>query len=142
MKGVLYFATRGEDNFVTSGYNNWKKARERFLKHEQSGLHKEAILKIELLKQESIAATLSSQVKADQKHRREMLLKQLTSLKYLAKQGLAIRRNNDMEGNLLQLLQLRSEDCQGLSRWVDERKYFSPDILNEQIRINGPQKGS
>ena len=66
-KGVLCFATRGEDNFVTSGYNNWKKARERFLKHEQSGLHKEAILKIDLLKQESIAATLSNQVQENQK---------------------------------------------------------------------------
>ena len=104
---------------------------------KQSGLHKEAILKINLLEQESIVATLSNQVKADQKHCREMLLKQLTSLKYLAKQGLAIRRQNDIEGNLLQLLQLRSEDCPGLSRWVNDRKYFSPDILNEQIKLMG-----
>ena len=38
-----------------------------------------------------------------------------------------------MEGNLLQLLKLRSDDCPGLNSWITEQKYFSPTILNEQI---------
>ena len=39
---------------------------------------------------------------AEQRERREMLLKQLSSLKYwyLMRQGLAIRGHEDLEGNL------------------------------------------
>jgi len=74
---------------------------------------------------------------ADQKLHREMLLKQLSSLKYLLRQGLAIRGHEAMEGNLLQLLQLRGDDCPEMKTWINERKYFSPDILNEQIALMG-----
>ena len=42
-----------------------------------------------------------------------------------------------MEGNLLQLLKLRSDDCPGLNSWITERKYFFPAILNQQIALMG-----
>ena len=137
VRGVLRFAVKGEDAFIIFGFNNWKKAHERFLKQEQSGPHKEALLKIDVLKQESIHASLSKQVQTEQRLCREMLLKQLSSLKFLAKQGLAVRRNDDMEGNLLQILQLQSEDCPEIMKWISKRKYFSPDIVNEQISLMG-----
>ena len=66
-----------------------------------------------------------------------MLLKQLSSLKYMLKQGLAIRGHDDIEGNLLQLLTLKSEDCPELNSWFRDSKYFSPDISNEQIALMG-----
>ena len=56
-----------------------------------------------------------------------MLLKQLSSLKFLLRQGLAIRGHNDRDGNLLQLMELRSEDSPGLRRWLDSNHYLSPD---------------
>ena len=105
--GVMQFATKSEDGFMVSGFDNWKKAHERFVKHADSGTHKEALLKIELMKQDGINSSLSKQLQADQKVHR--MIKQLTSLRFLAKQGLAIRRNDDMEGNLLQLLQLTTK---------------------------------
>lgn len=77
---------------------------------------------------------------AEQKIRRDMLLKQLSSLKYLLQQGLAVRGHDDMEGNLVQLLMLRSYDCPDLETWIRERKYFSPPILNEQIALMGCTK--
>ena len=52
-----------EDAFVTSGFDNWKKPHERFTQHVQSDLHKECILKVELLKQDSVAALLNEQAK-------------------------------------------------------------------------------
>jgi len=125
-------AKKGDDAFVNTGYDNWKKAHEKFAQHAQSGPHKEAVLKIELIQQESVAALLSKQAMADQKLHREMLLKQLSSLKYLLRQGLATRGHEAMESNLLQLLQLRGDDCPEMKTWINERKYFSPDILNEQ----------
>ena len=65
-----------------------------------------------------------------------MLLMQLSSLKYLL-QVLAIRGHEDIEGNLLQVLSLRSSDCSQLNAWIKERKYLSPQIVNEQISLMG-----
>ena len=62
-----------------------------------------------------------------------MLLKQLTSLKCLLRQSLAIKGHKD----LLQLLMLRSNDWPELKTWIQERQYFSPVILNEQIVLMG-----
>jgi len=137
VNGLLCLAKKGDDAFVNTGYDNWKKAHEKFAQHAQSGPHKEAVLKIELIQQESVAALLSKQAMADQKLHREMLLKQLSSLKYLLRQGLAIRGHEAMEGKLLQVLQLRGDDCPEMKTWINERKYFSPDILNEQIALMG-----
>ena len=50
-KQLLHLAMKGEDAFNDSGFDNWKKAHERFTKHAQSDLHKEAVLKIQLSKQ-------------------------------------------------------------------------------------------
>ena len=42
----------------------------------------------------------------------------------LMRQGLAIRghKDNDSDGNLLQLLKLRCEDDSRLSKWLDSRQ--------------------
>jgi len=53
------------------------------------------------------------------------------------RQGMAVRGHSDLEGDLLQLLKLRSEDCSQLNVWIQERKHFSPQILNEQISLMG-----
>ena len=57
----------------------------------------------------------------------------------LLRQGLAIRGSGhqEMQGNLLQLLLLRVEDCPQLKSWISDRKYFSPEIVNEQIALMG-----
>ena len=55
-----------------------------------------------------------------QKQEQEPLLKQLTSLKFLLRQGLAIRSHEDTESNLIQLLELRSDDCFSLKAWLRE----------------------
>ena len=57
-------------------------------------------------------------------------MKQLSSLRYLMRQGLPIRGYDTFEGNLSQLLQLRSEDDNHLSSWLCEKKYFSPEIIS------------
>ena len=49
MNGLLCLAKKGDDAFVNTGYDNWKKAHEKFAQHAQSGPHKEAVLKIELI---------------------------------------------------------------------------------------------
>ena len=58
----------------------------------------------------NVALMLSEAHKKEQDMRVQMLLKQLSSLKYLLRQGLAIRGHDDREGNMLQPLKLREED--------------------------------
>ena len=124
-------------HLLTIGFDNWKKALEKFLQHSQTELHKESLMKVELMKQDSIATFLNKQALVAQKQHQEQLLKQLTSLKFLLRQGLAIRGHEDTESNLIQLLQLRSDDCPSLKTWLRERHYFSPVIVNSQIRLMG-----
>lgn len=57
-----------------------------------------------------VSVMLSDSIQIQQEMRRKMLLKQLSSLKFLLRQGLAVRRHTEGEGNSLQLLWLRAED--------------------------------
>ena len=62
-----------------------------------------------------------------------MLKIQLSSLRFLLQQGLAIREHEELEGNLFQLLLLRKEECPELQQWIESKKYLSSDIINEMI---------
>ena len=105
-----------------TGFDNWKKAKWRFKEHELSQLHTESTVKIKLLQQPSVASQLSKQLTSDQVKRREMLLKLLSSIKYLVRQGLALRGHVENESNLIQLLKCRSEDIEGMDKWLEDKK--------------------
>ena len=68
-----------------------------------------------------------------------MFLKQLSTLRMLLKQGLAIRGHHDKDGNLVQLLQLRAEDDPQRKKWIHDKDYLSLEIVNECITIMGNQ---
>ena len=82
-------------------------------------------MKNEMMQQESIGAMLSASVQSGQELNRKLLLKQLSSLRYLLRQGLAIRGHADYDGNLVLLLMLRSDDCNGLNSWLQNKKYVT-----------------
>ena len=124
-----------ESAFITTGYNNWKKALQRFDNHSKSGSHKEAVLKIQQLKRPSVVTMLDSSHKNSQKVHRDMLLRILSSLKFLLQQGLAIRGHEEMEGNLMQLLLFQSEHCSELKQFIKNKHYLSNDIINEIIAL-------
>ena len=125
-----------DDAFITTGFNNWKKARERFTKHEKSNSHRKSLFKIQQMKgSHGIGTQLDEQMKKNQQLHCSMLLKQLSSLRYLAPQGLAVRGHEQIEGNLIQLLLLHSEDCPELKQWVKEKHYLSSEILNEMLSL-------
>ena len=94
----------GGDAFISSGFDNWKIASECFIQHEKSNVLREAVVKRSYLTQPSVAPQLSNQVMQQQKLNREMLIKQLSSLRYLLRQGLALRGHEEQQGNLMQLL--------------------------------------
>ena len=51
------------------------------------------------------------------KHQREMLIKEMSSVRYLARQGLALRSHKEEDGNLMQLLKCRADDVEGMGTW-------------------------
>ena len=61
----------------------------------------------------------------------------LQSFQYLARQGLALRGNDDETPNFYQLLKLRAKFFPKLEEWLDKKrgKYVTHDIQNEILKI-------
>ena len=142
-KGLLSFSKHCKSAFVNDGFKNFKKALERCREHEKSAMHTEAVMKLVAIESKSsgIGAQLSTQVLTDQRHHREMLMKLIGSIKFLARQGLPLRGhhedNESFQGNLYQLLLLQAAECPEMEIWLQKREYISPEIVNEIITIMG-----
>ena len=80
---------------------------------------------------------INTELKKLQQMRRSLFLKQLSSLRMLLRQGLAIRGHDAFDGNLEQLFQLRSEDDKDVKIWLQNSEYLSHDIVNECILLLG-----
>ena len=70
---LLTFSKMGEKAFTETGFQNWKKAIEKFKLHEGSHAHREALSKWMACGRQTIAAQLNSQLQQSQKVRREGL---------------------------------------------------------------------
>ena len=74
----------------------------------------------------NVGAQLDNKYEDDQKLHRYLLLKQLSSLKYLARQGMALQGHYQMNSNLIQLLKTRTEDVPELTNWIEHKQYLIP----------------
>lgn len=136
----ITFSKRGDASFILTGFCNWKKEKKKFRDHEMSQVHNEALLKYESLSRPGVLEIANSALKKDQKERREMLMKQLHSLRFLMCQGLAVRgHSNTDEGNLYQLMKFQAVGSSRLQSWLIDKKYQSPEIVNEQIQLMSKQ---
>ncbi|KAI6651071.1 Zinc finger MYM-type protein 1-like [Oopsacas minuta] len=68
-----------------------------------------------------------------------MLMKELSSIRYFARQGLGFRGHIEEEGNFVLLLKCRAGDIQGLESWIRDGRYISHDIVNEVLEISAHQ---
>ena len=137
LKGQLTMTKKYEEAFISHGFSNWKKACERLHRHQVRECHREALVKMKQLDAPSVSECLSSQARKEQAENREMLLKQLSTLRFLLRQGLAIRGHSEGDGNLVQLLHLRGEDDPRFEKWFKRHQYMSHDIVNEMINLMG-----
>lgn len=128
---LLTFSKKSDDAFTTTGFANYKKAIEKFDIHDKSDCHNEAKVKIAFLKGPSISTQLSTQIAKLKNVRRSGLLLLLEALRFLLRQGIAIRGHFEEEGNLRQLLLAWSNNCKDLWEWNKEGKYMSHGIINE-----------
>ena len=81
---------------------------------------------------------LSTEHQREKQINRGMLLKIILSIKYLARQGIALRGDGDEEnGNFMQALRMRGEDDPLLMDWIRRKtnKYTSHEIQNKILKI-------
>ena len=105
--------------------------------HQKSLCHREAFMKLQAEKQRPLEKLLSDKHKSDQENRRHSLMTLLTSLQFLLRQGLAIRGHTEVEGNLVQLMKLKSSDFDSKQLVGLGSHYTSPEITNEVITLIG-----
>ena len=99
--------------FISKGFNNWKDASVKFKEHESSNCHKDSmIVTVDLPSSvKDIAETLQRELTKQKSENRQMLLKILSNIRFLARQSIAIRGDGDEENsNFIQLFKLRGED--------------------------------
>lgn len=135
--GMMQFSKSAEPTFSRSGFCNWKDSTRCFNRHEHSASHAEAVLKWgSYCAGLNVANQLNSKHLEEQKLARRMLLKILSLMKFLARQGQAIRGHSYEEGNFQALLQLQCEDSNEFRQWISRKVSFvSHDIQNEYLQI-------
>ena len=129
-----------EDAFIIKGSTNWKDATRVFSKHDASEFHKQALESLKNIA--DVGEMLSSQHHEEKSNNRDNLMKVLTTLRYLACQGLALRGDNDeIDSNLHRLLILRAEDCPTTPGFLTKKKnkFTSHEIQNELVSLMAQQ---
>ncbi|KAJ8869511.1 hypothetical protein PR048_028502 [Dryococelus australis] len=132
-----FLAERCDSAFTTKRYTNWKKALKKFKANECSDSHLQEVLSCKLVTEGlPINAQLKTSLVGNQECAYKCLLKILSTVKFLARQGLAFRGHQLGEGNFQQLLQMRAEDCPELKSWLKRKlDWCSPDIQNEMLQL-------
>ena len=111
-----------------------------FKSHESSACHHEAVEVVIRLPATTthIGTHLSWQCAFEKEKNKRMLLKVLSVIRFLCRQGLPLRvHDDDRDGNLIQVLELVGKDDNEVRKWLQKKvnRYTSPDIQNGLIKI-------
>ena len=91
--------------FVTRGYQNWKDATAAFRKHESSSSHKQAVEQVVTIPSThcDVGQYLSTFLALERKENCVCFLKVMSTLKFLAHQGLTLRGDGvgELDSNFL-----------------------------------------
>ena len=126
--------------FIINGFSNWKDASVAFKKHDSPKCHRDSVDKVTTLPKtiKDIGETLSTKHAENKNDNRKCLLKILSSLRCLGRQGLPIRGDGDeTDRNYTRLLTLRGEDDSRMLEWLKRKneKYTCFEVQNEMLQI-------
>lgn len=134
-----------EDGFVKVGFRNWKKAIEKFSRHEKSSVHLANVEKLVLHKISeetgSINTHLSNEYKQEVERNVAYLSKVFDIVMFLGKQGLALRghdekKSSSSKGNFLEMCEfLGKYDTSFAASYNKKISYCSKDVQNEIVDI-------
>ena len=114
LSSSLPWAGNAEPAFISTGFSNWKKAVQRFRDHEASHTHFMSLHHWNAQKA-PITVQFSAAAKQQQKAAWKCLEVIVSSIRYLAHEGLALRGHDDDSGHLHELLKLRTADIPELN---------------------------
>ena len=106
-RGLLGGVTKRDDAFMSRGFDSWRKANERFTRHENSNCHREAVKRLTAAGSLSSTSTSTMLLTANQKEQQDnrVALRHIYhAIIVLSAQGLALRRREENTGNLRRLL--------------------------------------
>ena len=143
-KRALMLTHNNDDVFSVTGFSNWKNALEKFENHQNTKSHCESMLVVSIPgTTRDVGELLSTSHAKEKAESREILKIILSSVRYLGRQGLALRGQchktdyGESDSNLMQLLRTRADDKPSLLKWMEKSqdKFISPDIQNEMLSI-------
>ena len=112
--------------FVFSGFTNWKDATCAFKRHEVSDEHKAAVEAIVTIPKttKDIGTALSEGYKQEVETNRQMLLKIISIVRFLCRQGLPLRgHGDDSDSNFMQALKFQNKaDTAAISSWIEKKR--------------------
>ena len=109
-KGKLTAEHNLEEAYITKGFNNWKKALEAFVDHQQSKAHRAAITYESAIPQcGDVLEMKVNDLNYNCLTERKDLINVLECIRFLARQGLVFR-GNDGNHNLTQLFKLLNKN--------------------------------
>ena len=138
--GVLRGAKQS-DAFVTTGFGgNWKRALEKFSKHERSDTHVQALTDIKTRKRDNLTMELLLAGSASERvENTKALAAILDTIIAVAAQGLPFRRNEETKGNFRRMLDLVARYESALRTWLEQGKgdhaYLSHQIQEELLKM-------
>ena len=125
-----------EESFLMKGFMNLKDATRVFTKHESCDFHKSTATA--LVSRVDVGDMISKQAATEKQQYRQYLLKVLSSIWFLARQGLPLHGDGDeTDSNLHQLLVLREEDYPAIHEFLQKKqlKYTFHEVQNELLSI-------
>lgn len=133
-----------EPLFISRGFTNWKDVTTKrgFPAHERSDCHREAVehLLNSPAKKQDTREHLPAEHEEEKAVNRRNLLKILSNIQFLARQGLAIQGDcDDSNSNFFQLCRLRGEDDPQLMAWIMKKGdvYTSAEFQDEMLEVMG-----
>ena len=131
--------------YISTGFRNWKKAPKCFKEHEESKCHKAALTYQVVVPRCGDAVAMNNNEVIKRRYNERQYLKiVMESLQYLARQGIALRGNEDGNDNLTQLLLLRGKDHPYIierlqSKIPGKKRYTHHDFQDELLTIMSNQ---
>ena len=87
----------------------------------------------------NVGEMLTQQYAKEKECNRKMLIKIISSIRFLARQSLALREDGsgELDSNFYQMLKLKSEEDPKVNDWLKKKtnKYTSHDIQNEILKV-------
>ena len=127
---------RGKENaFLEKGFKSWKKALEKFEKHQSSQCHRAAsTYEILIPRCPDLAELFDNKEKESRELNRRFFMAILDSIQYLARQWIPLRgHGSDEDLNFFQLLMMKSMEFPELKAWLEKKqgKFVTDDVQNE-----------